>query len=200
MLLGRTTSRHTQCVVNVHSDPATPPEARSSLQRLLVWERDSAGVDGVRRNRLSACHTSLWLHRGVCFVQTFMELTTSDSDLRHSPRACASAAYQLTLRPYHSVILGGLFRAAVSFAPQHRADMFASFGWTDDQRALADIATCAAAMRAVTRRVGDCLRAEGLDFPDKVGSPMQQHQQQQQQPQQQQQQQQQQPQQQQQHK
>jgi hypothetical protein len=174
-LLGRTTTRHIACVKTVAAAPSTPQEATSSVQRLVVWERDTHGVEHVRRNRLSACHTTLWLNRGLCFLQTLMELSVSDSDLRHSPRACASAAYQLTLRPYHSMILAGLFRAAVSFAPEDRSTMVKSFGWEDEPTALADIRACAASMQPVTKRLGDHLRKEGLDFSDRVGSPLQQH-------------------------
>jgi hypothetical protein len=171
-LLSRTTTRHIACVDAVASAERTPAQARTSLQRLLVWERDEDGVESVRRNRLSACHTALWLNRSLLFLQTLMDLCVSDADVSRSPRACASAAYQLTLRPYHSAILAGLFRAAVSFAPQERAAMLRNFGWDDEDEAVRDVSACAASMRPVTRRVGDCLRSEGLDFPDKVGGVM----------------------------
>ncbi len=160
-------------MAKVHGDTATPEAAASSVQKLLSWEKESFGVDAVRRNRLSASHTVLWLNRGLCFLQTIMELFAADAAAPLTPRQCASTAYTMTLRPYHSILISGLFRAGISFAPADRATMIANFGWEGEEDAKSDVARCAAAMRPVTHRVGTFLKAEGLDFPDKVGSPMQ---------------------------
>jgi hypothetical protein len=156
----------------VAADARTPAPAAAHLTRMLPWERDAEGVEGVRHSRFSACHATLWLNRGLLFLQTLMELYGSEADVARSPRACAAAAYQLTLRPYHGMVLAGVVRAALSFAPADRGTMVRQFGWADEDAALADVAACAAAMRPVTRRVADLLRAEGLDFPDKIASPL----------------------------
>lgn len=104
-----------------------------------------------------------------------MELTVSDADVKHNPRACALAAYQLSLRPYHGMLMAGIFRAALAFAPSERSVLIKNFGWTDDGTATNDVIECVEAMRPVTHRVMKFLDDEGLNFPDKVGSPLQQH-------------------------
>lgn len=203
-LLGRTTTRHINCVARVtieNSTTETTPKLSSSplsvivpsshhpsattidltlltsssfsLQGLLIHERETMGYENIRKNRLSACHTTLWLNRGLSFLQVLMEFMVDDTNgISHNPRACASAAYQQTLRPYHSLILSGLFRAAVSFAPTDRKVMFLAFGWSDEQRGKNDVLACALAMKPVTQRVQNFLALEKLDFPDKVGTPL----------------------------
>ena len=167
-LLGRTTTRHINCVARVTLEAnnslllSTSPSATIlpipvalpsstidlttlsttsfTLQSLLLYERDISGMNYIRTNRLSACHTTLWLNRGMSFLQVLMEYMVDDHNpISTNPRACASAAYQVTLRPYHSLLLSGLFRAAVSFAPTDRKAMFLAFGWNDEQRGKNDV-------------------------------------------------------------
>jgi len=190
-VLGRTTTRHIGCVAAAQAlrdggaadggaharqgggsgggggATARPP----SLRALLVWERDRGGPAAVRADRTSACHTAMWLSRGLRFCETFMELLADGRDAGGEPmgpRVCATAAYQRTLEPFHGLLLATVFRAAMSYAPAERTYLFRTFGYDDIQEGEARVRECVAAMRPVTRRVHNIIVEEGIDFPDKV--------------------------------
>jgi len=100
-ILGRTTTRHMNCITNVqklyeeqnqnqnhqqqqqyYNENASSNNYKPthSLRRLLVWERDTRGKDAVRFDRASAGHTAMWLSRGLLFCETFMHLLADGSE------------------------------------------------------------------------------------------------------------------------
>lgn len=98
-ILGRTTTRHMNCITNVqklyeeqnqnhqqqqqyYNENASSNNYKHthSLRRLLVWERDTRGKDAVRFDRASAGHTAMWLSRGLLFCETFMHLLADGSE------------------------------------------------------------------------------------------------------------------------
>jgi hypothetical protein len=180
-VLGRTTTRHMACVTAAAAvaaaaaDPAAlpRPQAPLRLRAVLARERDARGVESVRWDRSSACHTAMWLSRGLFFCQSFMDLMANGdgSGTLPGPRACASAAYDRALRPFHGLLLSTVFRAALSYAPAERDELFRAFGYTDVREGEARVRECVDAMRPVTRRVHRLIVDEGLDFHDVV-SPM----------------------------
>ena len=201
-VLGRTTTRHMACVTaaaaalaahdapaggaapNAPPPPPTPPAPAPApalrLRTLLVRERDARGADAVRWDRTSACHTAMWLSRGLFFCQSFMDLLANGSGggsggdsgaALLGPRACASMAYDRALRPYHGLLLSTVFRAALSYAPAERVDLFRAFGYNDMREGEARVRECVDALRPVTRRVHRLVVDEGLDFQD-VATPM----------------------------
>lgn len=53
----------------VAEDARTPAAAQNSVQALLSWEAAKLGADAASREKASACHTALWLVRGMVFMQ-----------------------------------------------------------------------------------------------------------------------------------
>ena len=176
-VLGRTTTRHMACVsaaaAKEAAASATEGAAAPRLRAVLTRERDARGADGVRWDRTSACHTAMWLSRGLFFCQSFMDLMANGDGAGGlpGPRACASTAYDRSLRPYHGLLLSTVFRAALSYAPAERVDLYRAFGYDDMREGEARVRECVDAMRPVTRRVHRLIVDEGLDFADVV-SPM----------------------------
>ena len=179
-VLGRTTTRHMACVSAAvarfsaggggGAGGGAGTTSSPSLRAVLVRERDERGLEGVRWDRVSACHTAMWLSRGLYFCQTFMDLLANGDggDSLPSPRACASTAYNRALRPYHGLLLSTVFRAALTYAPAEREDLFRASGYEDLSDGEARVRACVEAMRPVTRRVHRLIVDEGLDFPDVV--------------------------------
>jgi len=184
-VLGRTTTRHMACVTAAAAAaadsaaaaaavlPPPVPPAPLRLRAVLARERDARGAESVRWDRSSACHTAMWLSRGLFFCQSFMDLMANGdgSGALPGPRACASAAYDRALRPFHGLLLSTVFRAALSYAPAERGELFRAFGYDDVREGEARVRECVEAMRPVTRRVHRLIVDEGLDFHDVV-SPM----------------------------
>jgi hypothetical protein len=151
------------------------------LLAVCAWERDWLGVTKVRKDRQSASHALLWLHRGTLFIQRFMEIIAMcegepESEAvslpveRPSPHDAAIAAYGSTLRPFHGFVLSSVFRVALTFVPHDRSAMIHRFGWQSDDDACKDLRACLRQMKPVTLHVSEQLRELRLDFPDKVGS------------------------------
>lgn len=67
-ILRRTTERHSNALRRVVEDASTPPDVLGSVEALLTWESAKLGPDAARRERASACHTALWLVRGLVFM------------------------------------------------------------------------------------------------------------------------------------
>jgi hypothetical protein len=189
-VLGRTTTRHMACVSAAvarfsaggggGAGGGAGTTSSPSLRAVLVRERDERGLEGVRWDRVSACHTAMWLSRGLYFCQSFMDLLANGSGggsggdsgaALLGPRACASMAYDRALRPYHGLLLSTVFRAALSYAPAERVDLFRAFGYDDMREGEARVRECVDALRPVTRRVHRLVVDEGLDFQD-VATPM----------------------------
>ncbi len=105
-ILTRITSRHCALLHAMASDPTKPAEARASLRALLVWEArqrsgssSSSSRGAAATDRHSASHAALWVMRVLDFIQCYLSIMCSSTS--QPPSACARAAYDAKLAPYH---------------------------------------------------------------------------------------------------
>jgi hypothetical protein len=141
-VLAKTTARQLNRLEATMADPGTPPSARASLKKLLLWEIRERGEDW-GNNRQSCAYCVKWLGRGLSFIGAFMAIFSTERDV--APHQAARRAYDIELRPFHGAFVAMLARTAFYYAPRDRMLLYVRFSYVDSdgcavENGLADVA------------------------------------------------------------
>ncbi len=99
----------------------------------------------------------LWLCRALTFIKEMLAALCSDPDKKMSE--CVNAGYELSLKPHHSFVVKGIFKAAVGSAPKRDKFLMSLLGDSVEADKVEEVAV--AKFQLVLANLETVLKANG---------------------------------------
>ena len=99
----------------------------------------------------------LWLCRALTFIKEMLAALCSDPNKKMSE--CVNAGYELSLKPHHSFVVKGVFKAAVGSAPSRAKFLKSLLGDSVEADKMEEVAV--AKFQLVLANLETVLKANG---------------------------------------